>query len=146
MTVTSLNQPRVRFFYLLMLGQAQTFVQELAEWWHSLGQWTDPQDEHACIDFIVEEAVESLSKIVRLQRTVYTRNNPQTITIEQVDEEVADTLIMCLRYFNLRRLQAWQVVCLKLRLMTLKRLDQCPGVEDRFNQIYSTSTGDSHVI
>jgi hypothetical protein len=97
MSVTSLNQALgASFFIYFMLSQAQPFIRELAEWWHGLGQWNDPADEHACIDFIVEEAAESLSKIVRLQNTQYTRNNPQQITIEMVDEEVADTLILLL--------------------------------------------------
>jgi NTP pyrophosphatase (non-canonical NTP hydrolase) len=140
MSVTSLNQALgASFFIYFMLSQAQTFIRELAEWWHGLGQWNDPADEHACIDFIVEEAAESLSKIVRLQNTQYTRNNPQQITIEMVDEEVADTLIMCLRYFNLRQINAGHVMALKLRLMTLKRLDQCPGAEDRFYNIFTHS-------
>lgn len=103
-----------------MIKDLQQYIQNLADEWTKLGQWTDPSLSD-CIDFIVEEAGEAHKARIRFLKPFYTRNNPQETTIQDVDEEVADTLIMCLRWFNLRQLDAGGQVLGKLAEMDRKR-------------------------
>lgn len=103
-----------------MLEQAQAYIQTLADDWTSLGQWTEPNLAE-CIDFIIEEAGEAHSAKIRLTAPHFTRNHCLPISIADVDEEVADCLVMCLRYFNIRGIAADGPVLAKLRRMDAKK-------------------------
>lgn len=105
----------------LTLSALQEHIQALAQEWISWGKWADP-DPRDCLDFVVEEAVEAFTMRKRIQQTNFTRNNPRDhISMDMVDEEVADTMIMCLRWFNLRERSANDAILAKLEEMHEKR-------------------------
>lgn len=105
----------------LTLSDLQEHIQALAQEWTSWGKWADP-DQRDCLDFVVEEAVEAFTMRKRIAQTNFTRNNPRDhISMDMVDEEVADTIIMCLRWFNLREKSANDAILVKLEEMHEKR-------------------------
>jgi NTP pyrophosphatase (non-canonical NTP hydrolase) len=91
----------------------------LGEYWQSIGQWQQPTAERA-LQFMVTEAGEALDALLRLDGG-YTRNNPRPASWDKVDEEVADTLIMALRYFATRGLSAEQAIRDKIERMHAKK-------------------------
>lgn len=91
----------------------------LGDYWQSIGQWGQPSPERA-LQFMVTEAAESLDALLRLDGS-FTRNNPAEAGWQKVDEEVADTIIMGLRYFAARGLSVEQAIRDKTERMHTKK-------------------------
>lgn len=117
-----------------MLGEIQQHIARLADDWANLGQWTEPNLAE-CIDFIIEEAGEAHSAKIRLSSPHFTRNHIFPVSIADVDEEVADCLIMCIRYFNIRGRRADEAVLGKLARMDQKKRCSQPGLSPELRSI-----------
>lgn len=111
------------------IDDLQDFIYQQAQMWVGLDQWQVP-DSSECVDFVIEEAGEAFSAKHRLVRPGYTRNNPRDISWDNVDEEIADTLIMCLRYFNQRGKLARLEIGRKLDAMHRKRIKEARNGPD----------------
>jgi NTP pyrophosphatase (non-canonical NTP hydrolase) len=101
------------------IDQLSADLDELGEHWQAIGQWSQPSPERA-LQFMVTEAGESLDALLRLDGS-FTRNNPAEAGWEKVDEEVADTIIMGLRYFAARGLSVEQAIRDKTERMHTKK-------------------------
>jgi hypothetical protein len=106
------------------LFDLQGIIEALAEEWQVAGKW-DPPNGKDCISFMVTEAAEALDETLRAFNPNYVRNNPRGGSVEEIlaraDEEVADTIIMGLRWFNLRNKSALGPIVDKLRKMDQKK-------------------------
>lgn len=94
-------------------------IHALGDYWEQIGQWQQPSAEQS-IKFMIIEAAEALDELMRLDGG-FVRNNPRLSNWDKVDEEVADTLIMGLRYFATRGLSAEQSIRDKIERMHTKK-------------------------
>jgi NTP pyrophosphatase (non-canonical NTP hydrolase) len=91
----------------------------LGEYWQTINQWAQPTPERA-LQFMVTEAGEALDALLRLDGQ-FVRNNPTAASLGKVDEEVADTIIMGLRYFAARGLSPEMFIRDKTERMHTKK-------------------------
>lgn len=89
------------------LTELQQEIQALAVQWESWGLWHEPDEPRDSMEFMLTEIGEATDARIRVQNQTYTRNNPDNgVTWAEVDFEVADAVIMALRYFNRRGVNA----------------------------------------
>lgn len=99
-------------------------IDELKDYIHSLGtEWTERgkfkmPDKERAVSFMVTEAAEALSAALSAADSGFVRNNPDKVRDwSAVDVEVADTIIMALRYFALRPVPVEAAVLAKIKKM-----------------------------
>ena len=99
----------------MSLDELQDYIYQLGEQWADLGKWKQP-DPFDSVAFMVTEAGEALSDAMSAKDADFVRNNHEKVrNWLGVDEEVADTIIMALRYFAARGYSAEQAVLAKIR-------------------------------
>lgn len=114
------------------VNDLQKVTGDLADLWVKMGEW-----QHAghrdVVDFVLQEAHEAFDKYKRATAQHFVRNNPRPVKLEQVDEEMADTMIMAFRWFILRGRSAEDAIVNKLSAMHVQR---CPQIkpENYFNR------------
>lgn len=96
----------------------QELVGKLTRKWAEAGQGVVP-DQRDCLDYIATTAAKAIATRLRLQR--YVRNPPPQTSLADVDREVADTIFMCLVWFNLRGMNAVDKVMNRLSKMDRER-------------------------
>lgn len=109
----------------MTFDELQDYIYQLGEQWVDLGKWKQP-DPFKAVAFMVTEAGEALSDAMSAEDAGFVRNNyEKTRNWVGVDEEVADTIIMALRYFAARGYSAEQAV-----LSKIERMDEKKHVQD----------------
>ena len=95
-------------------------MQELTELflkrWLEAESFVMPKDLDDCIKFIVSESVEAMDALMRVDDP-YKRNNPRQVSLDNVDEEVADVIFMAIVYFIMRGKSAAIQLETKLEIM-----------------------------
>ena len=106
----------------MTIDELKTFIHNQGELWgQDSAKWQQPSPK-AAIMFMVTEAAEALSSAISADDPGFIRNNPDKIRDwEATTEEVADTIIMALRYFGAMGLSVESAVLAKLEKMARKR-------------------------
>ncbi len=101
------------------LSAVQSEIKIIIEHWiENEGFFLPTQPD--CLDFIATEAAEAIDARLRLG-SGYLRNNPGRTTVHDIDNEVAQVIFMCLIWFNLREVNAGDVLWSMVRDMDRKR-------------------------
>lgn len=112
----------------MTLNDLQDYIHQLAQEWVDLKQWEQPTELEA-VAFMVTEAAEALSDALSAANSSFVRNNPdKDRSWAKVDVEVADTIIMALRYFAARGMPAEAAVLSKIKKMDEKRRNAATNV------------------